>query len=696
MAGHDRTAAGSDVLGRIAAIFGIAALAVTQPILDLFGKNPEFFVAGNYSSSQIVCFAVFVAVVPALIGAGIVAAVSLINRRAGDLAFAVVIGLFAAGFVLAVLRNVGVDPIVVVLLLGVVGGALAALVVYRTRGGRLLAGYLAVANLAFVGLFLFGSRTSELVAGGSSLDLGDVSVPDVPGPVVVIVLDEFAAATIMRADGSINADRYPGFADLASESTWYRNASSQFNLTHRAVPMILEGRIGEEGILPTVDDHPRSLFTLLGNDVPVDRYESVTAMCPDSICEPPPRQPLDQALEDAAIVYGHRVLPGALRDGLPDIDNSWGEFGVDTGGEAQGGSGSDVEDEPSYIEQAYSHWRGLDADERSPLGQAGLFTEHIDAITGEPSLTFVHIAIPHRPWVLSRTGIVTSFLPELVTDESDPAYDFENRMEFQLHSMQVGAADSLVAEMLDHLRSLPSWDDTLLVVTSDHGTNLTPPDLGRMRITDANREEAFRVPLFIKLPGQTEGEISDVSAQTIDVLPTIVDALDIDTDWEFDGHSLIDGSASTVAPKVSEDVDAVIDIARRRAETFPHGDDWIGLAAVGEFGDLVGREVTDFEIGATSDYAVTIDQADQFQSLPTADGEMPFAFSGRVEGPSEPPELLVAINGRLAGVIGGYRPNAGGWTLMGYVADLYEQGSNDVRVYLVERDGDTVTLHPAD
>ena len=158
MAGHDRTAAGSDVLGRIAAIFGIAALAVTQPILDLFGKNPEFFVAGNYSSSQIVFFAVVVAVVPALIGAGIVAAVSLINRQAGDLVFAVVIGLFAAGFVLAVLRNVGVDPIVVVLLLGVVGGALAALVVYRTRGGRLLAGYLAVANLAFVGLFLFGSR----------------------------------------------------------------------------------------------------------------------------------------------------------------------------------------------------------------------------------------------------------------------------------------------------------------------------------------------------------------------------------------------------------------------------------------------------------------------------------------------------------------------------------------------------------
>ena len=80
------------------------------------------------------------------------------------------------------------------------------------------------------------------------------------------------------------------------------------------------------------------------------------------------------------------------------------------------------------------------------------------------------------------------------------------------------------------------------MVTSDHGSNLTPPDLGRMRITDANREEAYRVPLFIKAPGQTVGEVRDDSAQVIDVVPSIVDLLDAEVDWEFDGHSLFDGS----------------------------------------------------------------------------------------------------------------------------------------------------------
>ena len=134
-------------------------------------------------------------------------------------------------------------------------------------------------------------------------------MPPLAGPVVVIVLDELPAATIMRPDGSLNDERYPGFAELASVSTWFRNASSQYNLTHRAVPSILEGRLGDRDDLPTAADHPRNLFSLLGHDVPVRRYESVTDMCPTDVCAPPPRQPLSQAIEDASVVYGHRVLP---------------------------------------------------------------------------------------------------------------------------------------------------------------------------------------------------------------------------------------------------------------------------------------------------------------------------------------------------------------------------------------------------
>ena len=678
-------------------IFGLSGLAVTQTLLDLFGKNPEFFVAGNYSRGQIVIFALLIVLVPPLVGVAVTAAASAINPRAGTIAFGVVAAALAGAFVLAVLRTLDVDAAVLVFALAVAGGVGVAFLVLRTRGAQLFISYLAAANLLFLGSFLFLSPTSELVAGGSTGDIGSVDVPVPEGPVVVLVLDEFPAATIMRADGSINAERYPGFAELASVSDWFRNASSQYNLTHRAVPMILTGELGGEDDLPTYEDHPRNLFTLLGGEVPVRRYESVTDMCPSSVCAPPPRQPLTQAIEDASVVYGHRVLPSSLRDELPAIDNSWGAYGAedDQGEGDPDAAASSADSGQSHIAEAYTRWLGLAADERSPRGQARILRDEIEAIDAEPSLHFVHVALPHRPWVLSRTGVATSYEPELITDPEAPGYAFGARLDAQLHAMQVGAVDTMVGELVDHLRSLPTWEQTLLVVTSDHGSNLTPPDIGRMKVTDANREEVFRVPLFVKAPGRVEGSVRDESAETVDVLPTIVDLLHAEVDWEFDGHSLYDGSRPHTEPRVSTDVSAAIEIAARRAADFPYGDDWTALAALGDNGDLVGRRVDELAVGDPSVYEATLEQEDLLADLPTADGKMPFVLAGTVTGAEdEPPELLAAVNGTLAGVVGGYRPHGDGWAFTGYVADLYREGANEVVLYEVIRDGSTVTLHP--
>ena len=684
---------------RACVILGLSSLAVAQPLLDLFGRNPEFFVAGSYSRRQIVAFALLVAVVPPAMGIGLTALAGAVNRRAGQVTYLAVLVVFAAAFTLGLLRRIGLDQVVLAVLIAGAVAAAIVLAVVRTRPGTLFGTYLAAANLLFLATFFFVSPTSDLVAAGGDVDVGRVEIAVPKGPVVVIVLDELPAATIMRADGTLNADRYPGFAELASVSTWFRNASSQYNLTHRAVPSLLDGRLAEGDDLPTYRDHPRSLFTLLGQVVPIERYESVTDLCPPSICEPPPQQPLTQALEDASIVYGHRVLPSPLRDELPAIDQSWGAFGVDdapTDDLVREEEGAAAAAGRSIVAQAYAKWRGLDADEKSPLGQAGVLRAQVAAITADPTFHFVHVALPHRPWVLSADGTSLWDAPDTIKDRSDPRYEFAARMEYQLHAMQVGAADTLVGELVDHLRTLPTWEDTLLVVTSDHGTNLTAPNIGRMKVTADNREEIYRVPLFVKAPGQTTGEIRDDSAQNLDVLPSIIDLLGADTDWAMDGHSLYDASTARLEPKVDADVAGVLDIAARRAETFPSGDDWVGLAAVGEHGDLVGRAVAELDVGDESAYSATLAADGILAGLPTADNELPLVLDGVVtgNGGDEPPELLAAVNGRLAGVVGGFRRVGDGWSFTGYVADLYRDGANTVELYEVEGEGVDVTLHP--
>ncbi len=140
---------------------------MAQPLLDLFGRNPEFFVAGNYSSGQIIWFALLIVVVPPVVGIGLTALATLIDRRLGSIVFGAVVAVLATAFGLALLRTLGLDQLLAVLVLvGLVGAGVTVLVL-RRRGVQLFVSYLAVANLFFLGSFLFFSPASELVAGAA-------------------------------------------------------------------------------------------------------------------------------------------------------------------------------------------------------------------------------------------------------------------------------------------------------------------------------------------------------------------------------------------------------------------------------------------------------------------------------------------------------------------------------------------------
>jgi hypothetical protein len=74
---------------------------------------------------------------------------------------------------------------------------------------------------------------------------------------------------------------------------------------------------------------------------------------------------------------------------------------------------------------------------------------------------------------------------------------------------------------------------------------------------------------------------------------------------------------------------------------------------------------------------------------------MPFVLAGAVDSADEPDgELLAAVNGRIAGVLGGYEPGVGdAWDFTGYVADFYRDGANEVTLYEVTGSGSAATLH---
>jgi hypothetical protein len=206
-------------------------------------------------------------------------------------------------------------------------------------------------------------------------------------------------------------------------------------------------------------------------------------------------------------------------------------------------------------------------------------------------------------------------------------------------------------------------------------------------------DELYRIPLFIKAPGQGDGVVRDEPASTVDVLPSIVDLLGIESEWDFDGHSLFDGSEPTVERLVTSEVGAAFAVAARNAAQFPRGEGWDDLAAVGEAQDLVGRPVEGVAVGAPSELTVSFDRRELLVEL-SLTGAVPYSLRGSVTGSERtPPELVVALNGTFAGAIGGYRPDGGSWLFSGLMANYFVDGANDVVVYQVERTGDRLVLH---
>ena len=77
---------------------------------------------------------------------------------------------------------------------------------------------------------------------------------------------------------------------------------------------ILSGLFPSEERLPTVQDYPNNLFTLLGQSYEMRVYESLTRLCPTNICsitEPTPvlADRMMSMLADAGVVYLHIILP---------------------------------------------------------------------------------------------------------------------------------------------------------------------------------------------------------------------------------------------------------------------------------------------------------------------------------------------------------------------------------------------------
>lgn len=655
-------------------LLGLAGFGYALPLLDLLGRNPEFLVAHALTGRALVGAALALATLPPLIAVASVAATTALSSRAGRAlwcAWIVVFGAMATG---SLLRPLDPPTDVLPVVLAGAGGVAILWAMRRWRAARQAGSLLAVTPLFAVVALAAWSPSSDLVWNSDPGAVPDVTVTR-PAPVVVLQLDELPLASLLLADGSLNTDRFPNFGRLAAESTWYADAVAVAPSTTASVPAAVTGDVPVEGELPTAADHPDNLFTLLGGSYDLQVDEPVTELCPQSLCG----GSVDWGglANDAVGVAGQLWLPRGLRDRLPAEVRTVADFDdVDALG-------------------------GDSAAQRLARARAGI--DAIEAGGDRPLLWYEHVVLPHVPWTLTPSGAEYRTDPQFASGPTDEGAWGDDpvraRLGLQRHLLQVGAVDALLGRLIDRLQDEGLWDQAMVVVLADHGAAFDPRHPYRRPAADT-AHEIYRVPLFVKRPGQTSGDTRLDLAYNVDVLPTIIDVLGIDVDWELDGQSIlrpVPGRPPDAALYVADLGDAihpditfdqVVDVARRNAELLPRGSGWHAVAAAGPLGPLVGREASDLAVDGTSPLVWRLEQRADLQAVDTATtGTIPVFVWGTVTGAGAPTDVLVVLDGTVAGTL---TRVAGGNTYAGVLdEELIHQGANDLELLVPTDDAAT-------
>ncbi|HUP22426.1 MAG TPA: sulfatase-like hydrolase/transferase [Thermoanaerobaculia bacterium] len=541
----------------------LSVLAFPRPALAVIAAAPTFLVAHSTGPREVALLLVLGCVLlPAVVAALAWVAASYGGRGTR----AVLYGALGLLTTLAAMAMVGRAQVPGAWAAALVLGVLFAWHYPRRPTLRWVTTALSPALLAVPLAFAFHPdvRRATAVAEGIALEPVEASAP-----VVLVVLDEWSFGSLLDAEwvlgnaiegagesadwaGALDRDRLPRLARFAEGATWFANARAISDATELAVPAVLTGRFPRPDALPVLADHPDNLFTRLGGSYRVVALEPVGALCPPGIdrqagSEPGAGPRIRSLLGDVVVVWLHAVTPPVLERRLPPISQKWSGFL-----EPDAGEGVIEERAAGRLDEAASAAQSFRARPDSPsFDRAESFRQFLASIEpGDRQLYFAHLLLPHVPLEYLPSGD-RYLAPQsrLLGLENDRWSDDQRLADqaLQRYLLQVSFVDLLLGELFDRLEQADLFDDTLIVLTSDHGASFRAGTSRRM-FEPANAPDVVPLPLFVKLPGQRKGAVRLEPVTVLDVLPTVLEAIGLEPGPGLDGRSLVTPPGGGTAP----------------------------------------------------------------------------------------------------------------------------------------------------
>ena len=145
------------------------------------------------------------------------------------------------------------------------------------------------------------------------------------------------------------------------------------------------------------------------------------------------------------------------------------------------------------------------------IGSIERVAEWLDEVPDEPFFLFFHTYDLHGP---RPRG--------LESDEADIRY-----------------IDQHLGRLLLDLKARNLYEDSLVIVTGDHGSNMVETE-GKCCVHGAGHyEENLKVPLLLKLPGASRRGEESFLARHVDLVPTVHDIVGLESRYDGPGRSLL-------------------------------------------------------------------------------------------------------------------------------------------------------------
>jgi arylsulfatase A-like enzyme len=167
----------------------------------------------------------------------------------------------------------------------------------------------------------------------------------------------------------------------------------------------------------------------------------------------------------------------------------------------------------------------------------------------KPFFMWVHYMEPHEPYI-PGPKILEEMYPSLSIDEETMFNLFENyvlkrdvsepdKIELlrQLYAAHYREVDRFVEQFFSNLESLKLLDNTMVIITADHGDEFG--EHGSLSHDSTMFSELIDIPLMIFNAGRSGLETRDQPVSNINIPPTVTDLLGVEPAAQWRGVSLL-------------------------------------------------------------------------------------------------------------------------------------------------------------